>query len=222
MLRRVVEELRRRSNVVAITLAALSEADTRLLVNALVRGGTEPEAVGRMAGQVWALSEGNPFVVVEAIHALGEGQRLEASEIALPARVRQVIGDRLDRLSPPAQEMVAVAAVIGREFEFALLHGAAGLSEDEGTGGLEELVRRRLLQVQGERLDFAHDRIREVAYSRLLPPRRQRLHAAVGTALESLYPDDLVPHLAALGLHFRLARPGTRPCRTFAARARSP
>src|SRR5436309_7307878 len=37
----------------------------------------------------------------------------------------------------------------------------------------EELVRRRVLHV-GERFDFTHDRIREVAYGGLLAHRRKR------------------------------------------------
>jgi tetratricopeptide (TPR) repeat protein len=42
-----------------------------------------------------------------------------------------------------------------------------------------------VLQAVGDQLDFTHDRIREVAYGRLLLPPRQLLHRAVSAALET-------------------------------------
>jgi len=58
----------------------------------------------------------------------------------------------------------AVAAVIGREFDFTLLRRATGLAEEDTASAVEELVRRRILHGVGERFDFAHDRIRDAAY----------------------------------------------------------
>jgi tetratricopeptide (TPR) repeat protein len=55
----------------------------------------------------------------------------------------------------------------------------------------------------GARLDFAHDRIREVAYDRVFAPRRIQLHASVGQAIETVYASELAPHHGALGAHFR-------------------
>lgn len=140
------------------------------------------------------------------MRALQQGQRLETSAIGLPPRVRDVISGRLERLGALARELLAVAAVIGREFEFALLQSATGLPEREAAEGVEELVRRRALHGVGARLDFVHDRIREVAYGQILPPRRKLLHASVGRAVEAVYADDLEPHHGALGLHYRHGR----------------
>ena len=95
-----------------------------------------------------------------------------------------MIARRLDRLSPRGRQLASVAAVIGREFEFELLHRTAGLADHDTAEGLEELVRRRVLHATGERFDFTHDRIREVAYLALLPPHRRALHAAIVEAVE--------------------------------------
>ncbi|MBM3220304.1 MAG: tetratricopeptide repeat protein [Candidatus Rokubacteria bacterium] len=203
LLRRVMEELRAERHVAALTLSPLSEAETHDLVQILGSAGTHQAALGHVAEQVWTLSEGNPFVAVETMRALHEGHRFGPSTIALPERVREAIGSRLERLSPLARDVVAVAAVIGRQFDFALLQRAAGLDEREAAAGVEELVRRRVLHGVGVRLDFAHDRIRQVAYGALLPARRTRLHAAVGNAIESTYGDALAPHHGALGVHYR-------------------
>src|SRR5262249_12561779 len=122
--------------------------------------------------------------------------------LPLSERVRQIIGRRLDRLSESGQRLAATAAVIGREFEFALLQRAAGHNETEAAERMEELVRRRVLHGIGDRFDFTHDRIREVAYARLVGPRRRLLHAAVGGAMEALYAADLEQHHAALATHY--------------------
>jgi tetratricopeptide (TPR) repeat protein len=116
--------------------------------------------------------------------------------------VRQLVTRRLDRLSERGRLLTTVAAVIGREFEFALLQRAAGLGEAEAAEGVEELVRRRVLQGVQERFDFVHDRIREVVRVELLAPRLRVLHRSVAEAIEAVYADDLDPHIVALGLHY--------------------
>jgi pimeloyl-ACP methyl ester carboxylesterase len=122
--------------------------------------------------------------------------------LALPQRVREVIGRRLERLAEESRSLLSVAAVIGREFEFELLWRAAGLEEDPTAQGVEELVRRRLLTAMGDRLDFTHHRICEVAYGELSPWRRRRLHCRVAETIEALYVDHLPDFWEALAEHF--------------------
>jgi tetratricopeptide (TPR) repeat protein len=122
--------------------------------------------------------------------------------LPLPERVREVIGVRLERLSEGGWALAGLAAVIGREFEFELLQRASGLGADEAAGGVEELVRRRVLHAVHDRFNFVHDRVREVAYAMLLPIRRKLLHRHVAAALEALHAHNLEPHVAALGQHY--------------------
>ena len=84
-----------------------------------------------------------------------------------------------------------------------VLERAAGSEARESAEGLEDLVRRRLLRVAGDRFDFTHEQIRKVAYERLLLPRRRLLHRAVAKALEEVGAADLSPHYAALAFHYR-------------------
>lgn len=158
----------------------------------------------RLAEQAWRTSQGNPLVAVETVRALrARPAGAPETRLPLPERVRDLVRERFGRLGETARELLPVAAVVGRDFDFALLHRAAGLEEDAVAAGVEELVRRRVLQGLGERFDFTHDRIREVAASDVLAPRRRLLHRRVGEAIESLHADALDPHLAALALHFR-------------------
>ena len=204
VLRHFLQELHREPSSVLLTLSPLSQSDTLTLVKALARAGSEESALESLGQQVWAVSEGNPFLVVETMRALHEGKPPQTPYgLPLPQRVREIIAGRLERLGERNRHLVAVAAVIGREFDFALLARAAELREREAAEGVEELVRRRVLHGVGEQFDFTHDRIREVAYHQLLPPRRKLLHGLVGRALEELYAENLEPHYAALGVHYR-------------------
>src|SRR5262249_11343567 len=123
----------------------------------------------------------------------------------LRARVHDLIAGRLRALSERARRLVDVAAVIGRRFEFALLQRASGFDENDAADGVEELVRRRILEQTEGGFEFTHDQIREVHQADLVAPRRALLHRRVASALEALHPGDIGPHALALGTHYREA-----------------
>jgi len=212
MLRRILDELQRERRLWSLTLVALSRDNTLALVRTLLRSGSDEASLARLGEEAWVASAGNPFVVVEAVRSRAQGiglgdQTAGAGLVApraltLPESVRQLVTRRLERLSDRGRLLTTVAAVIGREFEFALLQRAADLEDTEAAEGMEELVRRRVLQGVGERFDFTHDRIREVARAALLAPRHRVLHCSVAEAIEAVYADNLEPHILALGLHY--------------------
>jgi DNA-binding SARP family transcriptional activator len=202
-LRRTLAELRGAGHVTELALTQLSRSDTGRLVGCLTAPETDSEAVESIEEHAWAASAGNPFVVVETVRALREGLMLTGPGLALPSRVREIIAERVERVSERGRQLLSVAAVIGRAFDFAWLQRASGLSEHAAAEGVEELVRRRLLHAVSDGFDVTHDRIREVVYGALLPPRRTLLHQDVATALDALTAAALEPPAAALGLHYR-------------------
>jgi tetratricopeptide (TPR) repeat protein len=203
VLRQVLEELRREERLVELTLPALSQPETVSLVRTLAKAGTDEAVVARLGEQIWRASEGNPFMIVETVRALEEKGLARAPAVPpLPQRVHRVIAERLERLSKPSRELASVAAVVGREFDFALLPRAAAGDEHAIAEGIEELMRRHVLRSVGERFEFRHERIREVAVAELLPPRRKLLHAAVARALETTYAANLEPYYVALAAHY--------------------
>ena len=212
-LRQALDDLARDGCLATLALRPLSRADTLSLVRALARSGDDA-ALGDLGEQAWAASEGNPFVAVETVRDHAEGAMVAHERgLALPERVREIVGRRLERLSERGQSLAAVAAVIGREFEWALLERAAGLGEEHTASAVEELVRRHILHGVGERFDFSHDRIREAAYGRILAPRRRLLHRRIAEAIETLHAGNLEPHALALGLHYRSAEAWDRAVR---------
>jgi DNA-binding SARP family transcriptional activator/tetratricopeptide (TPR) repeat protein len=198
ILGRLLEELAHDRCVVRVDLAPLSRDATAALVRGLARAGSEQRGLSRTTDQVWSLSEGNPFVIVECMRSLIDS-KAEHGVPALPRRVREVITARLQPLGERARSLLNVSAVVGREFSFALAQRAAGLDAADAAAGIEELVRFRVLDASGEEFEFAHDRIRRVVYESLLAPTRRALHGAVGGALESLHddaPDAVLDQLA--------------------------
>ena len=199
-------ELGAERSFLQLTLGPLSRAGTMTLVRALVPSAIQGPELSQIVEHAWRMSEGNPFVIAETIRTLQDGKALPATEeLPLPDRVRDMTLSRLQRLSGRAQKLVAVAAVIGREFDFSLLQRTADLDAREAAEGVEELVRRHVLREIDDHFDFTHDRIREAAYRALLQPRRQLLHGAVARALEELNRESLEPHYAALAVHNREA-----------------
>ena len=202
VLQRVLDEVATEPHFVRMPLSPLSRADAAALVRSLARRGSDEAFVAGLSERLWAASAGNPFIIVETMRSLDDGAATEtAPSLPLPERVRQVIAGRLERLSSRGQQLAAVAAVIGREFEFPVLQIAAGLGVRDAAEGVEELVRRRVLHGIGERLDFTHERVREVVHGRLLALQRKFLHGQLAKAIEEVYAENLEPHYAALGLH---------------------
>ena len=230
MLERTLAELTREPHVDTVALRSLSREETVDLVRVLARAGRGEAAMAHLGEQVWRASGGNPFVVIESMRAAAHEALAPGLEgLALPERVRDIIRRRLDRLDERSRELVALGSVMGREFEFALLHRVSGLGEEAVARGVEELIRRRVLHSVGEHFDFTHDRVRETAYRQILAPRRKGLHRRVAETLATVHAGNPeLPHLA-LGLHYfegevwdqavgHLRRAGARALERFAKR----
>jgi DNA-binding SARP family transcriptional activator len=109
----------------------------------------------------------------------------------LPSDIREMIQLRLARLSPAARELLAAGAVLEHDFTFEELCQVAHLTAQDGLFALDEAIENLLLQeshygggpAQAVPYMFAHDKIREVAYSEAGVARRRIFH---GRALQSL------------------------------------
>jgi DNA-binding SARP family transcriptional activator len=191
--------------LIKLSLGGLSEPETTALVQSAARAGTAVAAVGRLGERLWRASDGNPLQILETLHTLEDQDLADTGPLPLPKRVREVISARLDRLSAGARGTLSVAAAIGRSFDFALLEAAAGTGAQPTAEAVEELVGRRILHAVGEQLDFTHDRIREVAYARVIAPTRRALHRAIAGAVERLDQRRLDEVADQLGHHYREA-----------------
>jgi tetratricopeptide (TPR) repeat protein len=159
-------------------------------------------------------TEGNPFFIQEIarylmeeglIHQLGDLSRGSLST-HVPEGVRDVIGKRLSKLGAECNQVLSVAAIIGREFGLRTLQRVTDLDEEELLAALEQAQRARVLDdasVHGEvRFRFTHALFRQTLYEELFTPRRLRLHQRVARALEAEHSSHLEDHAAELSDHF--------------------
>ena len=204
--------LARARHVTRITLGGLSAEEVRAFITAAT-GTQPPEWLSR---SLYRQTEGNPLFLREIVRFL-EDQGLFSADrpaplaalpptIRIPEGVKEVIGRRLNLLSARCNEMLAVAAVIGRDFSHDLLLRAA---RQEGQGVSEALDEALGAYVIHETADhhyqFAHNLIRMTLYDELRPARRRQLHHAVGNALEALRGADIGAALPELARHFLAA-----------------
>ena len=199
----LVMALRRERLLAEIELTPLDAAETADLA---ARAAGHPLGSDE-AARLYHDTEGNPLFVVEMVRAGALcGGPAGAAGRALPSRVQAVIAARLAALSASAREVLGVAAVVGREFTFAMLQRASGMGEEALVQALDELWQRRILREQGsEAYDFTHHTLRQVAYEALGAARRRLLHQCVAEALQALRGPaaEVAGHYAQAGLHER-------------------
>lgn len=201
-----LRELRVEAPLDEVTLAALTAAESVALTRLLLPARGPEMHRDRVAGEISAASEGNPFVIVESVCALQDaGSGVGSPERRLARSVRDFVAGRLERLAELPRQIVSLAAAIGRGFSFELLVLAGRTSELRVAGAVEQLVRRHILVADGDRLDFSHEWIRRVGYEQLTTPERRLLHAAIGEALEALHRDDPEAIADQLGHHYSRA-----------------
>jgi ABC-type transport system substrate-binding protein len=214
---RVLESFRGDPRFVSITLGPLSPSEHRSLVELSAGGGKLNDA---LASRLYEATEGNPFFTKELVRSLVDSGGIAKDDTGalnlsgaaaisadvLPETIQQAVEARIERLPEDAREILSVASVLGKSFEYrdleALSEDATGLDES-----VERLVREGLLEEQresrGDVLGFASGIVRDVLYGQLSRRKRRSLHKAFAERLESqnaeqlelVYP-DLVHHFS--------------------------
>jgi predicted ATPase len=235
----VLVDLTRERLVARLKLSRLSQDGTRDLLAVLFAEEISPEF---LAG-IYRETEGNPFFVEEVCKALvesgqvyfvdGTWDRLAMDELAIPQSVRVAIQSRVGRLPDAVQEVLRLAAILGREFDVDTLAEAIGpstlrlrsgqagsgqgLDEDTLIDALEAAEGAQLIEeVSGERgvtFAFVHALFPATLAEGVRTLRRRRMHRRVAEAIERLRPDDyeaLAHHYGQAGDEERALRYHTR------------
>ena len=183
-------------------LDPLDAASSRAIVEALLAG---PVGV-RLERAVWEEGEGDPFMIEELVRGLADdGRVLEvdgAWEVAddapagLPAGMRDAIEARLAGLPEATREALAAAAVVGRRFSVDEVAAAASLPVATVERALAEAEARRFILPGGHsggagptaRLEFVHDKVREVLESAMPAASRRAAHGRLAAWLAAATP----------------------------------
>ena len=210
-LHEVLLDLNRERLATRIKLTRLSRERTRDMLAVMFAEEITPE----FSDGIFRETEGNPFFIEEVCKTLIETGKLTYAEghwhhpgieeLEIPQSVRLAIQARVERLTPQAQEALAIASVIGREFDFEILLRSGDQDEDKLIESLESAASAQLLEeVKGrgeEKYSFVHALIPTTLYEGISARRRRRAHERVAKAIEEFRPDDF----ETLAHHFEAA-----------------
>lgn len=208
-LERALVMLHRTNRPESIRLGPLDQAHTSQLASHLLGSDLAPDS----AQALHTHSEGNPFFAEEllrgwhhagALHLTPQGWALNAESAgAIPASILSAVRLRIGRLPADAVDHLRVASVIGRSFPVGLLARVLSSPPESVEARLLKAVTHHLVEVDDTGgFRFTHDIIRACLYREVSSARRQRLHAQIGSALESSSPPLGAQQLAELAFHF--------------------
>ena len=197
-------ELANRADVAELRLGPFSPEDVAAFVSRL-EGSLPPDVIEGLAEQ----TNGNPFYLVETLRAMADeaGSLSDLRQAALPdpsVALQRLAEAQLGRVPPRARPTLEVAAVQGRDLDFALLRTV------EPEADLEQLVRvgmqTALLEAREGKVRFAHDNLRDGILAQLSPSRREEIHRRIALAFENEQWRDGGRNLIVLAHHWAEAR----------------
>ena len=207
-LAQVTLDMKRTGTFERVILGGLDDNSTAALLTAWA-GRPIPATFARAVHEE---TDGNPFFVEEVLgHLVDRGSVRRADDgwevpaalgdLAAPDGVRELVRRRATGLTEGAQRLLAVAALMGREFDLDIVADVADVKEDEVLDAFEEAASVGLVAEIPDavgRYRFGHALIRLALEESISAARRARLHLRIGEVLEHRQSDDVT----ALAHHF--------------------
>ncbi len=197
-------------------LGPLARADLRKMARAALGQG----ATDALTRTLFERSAGLPLIIEEDLITLssggpapaaatgtraahGSGPGVAAGELGVPRSLREVMSERIHRLSPEAAGLVEAAAVLAVPVSEAVLAETAGLAPDDAGQYLIEALAAAVLRENGpDSYGFAHALACRSVYESMPGPLRSRGHRRALAVLQAQGPQPLVQiahHTRALG-----------------------
>jgi ubiquinone/menaquinone biosynthesis C-methylase UbiE len=211
LLSQLVREFEKEGLSDTIKLDALSRDAVLQFVRDLT---SRTEHLEEVVDTLYSTTRGNPFFVAETVRSLTEQGIIKKDSVdyerlrstSLPSSVRALLRQKLEHLKPECQELMALASVIGPDFDQELLVGVSGLTEENVLNYLETglksgLIRERPVH-RGFRLEFSDPRLRNIVRDDVSTIRRRKLHNKIAECLEKTYSENLNEHSEEISYHY--------------------
>ena len=181
-----LDSQRRSAGVQEVGLGPLGADDVLRLVAAMAHpDGTD---VDRLASQVFARGQGNPFFTEQLVASAADGG-------GVPHRLARLLSARVRAVSPPAQEAITALAVIGRSIPIEALRVVTLQDEEGSLAAVRELEAASLTVRTARGLGPRHALLAEALLEEL-PGLPAAYHRRVAAALESLDDPATIPEVA--------------------------
>ena len=206
-LQRMLWHLQAQRHLTELHLAPLTLLDHRRCVSSILDHNASEE----FADFLFQWDEGNPFYAEEFLGTMAATGLLQAKpdrqgwglsqqdRPPLPSSITATILERFMRLPPLDQEVLTMASVIGRTFDFALLAAVCDLDERALVGVLSRAISRQFLnevttttslgfiEPLSVQYHFRHALIRQTIYNRIHMAEYRLRHRTLAEAIERLH-----------------------------------
>jgi DNA-binding CsgD family transcriptional regulator len=192
-------KLRRNRQVDVIQVSPLDKDDVERLVTA-----TLGACAGELVEYLHQRAAGHPLFTVELLNDLiaqrvltqdAAGRWLPpAQSVPVPAVLKQLIVQRINRLGDQVTQLLSVAAVEGETWHLKIIEPLLGMSESDMLAALTNALRAEIITIENDQAEsyrFAHGLIREVLYTGQLARRRKQLHEQIATQFERQQPANV-------------------------------
>lgn len=162
-------------------------------------------------------TDGNPYLALETIRALGEEAGGLANIANTPIElllqdgigvVDQLVARRLGRLAPEDRPLLQLSAIVGRGINWEIISSFA--SKPDIDRWFFACTQSGVIEIQDGVPRFSHEKLRLAVLEQIEPSTRKKLHALVAEHFETQYPDQparsitLVEHWRQAGHHEKM------------------
>lgn len=167
-------------------------------------------------------SRGNPFFSIEITRQLVDEKALfykeeekhwqvdweKVNKVTISPNIVDIVLRRIKTLEEDQLNLLSYAAVIGREFEIALLFRLADLAKERIIVLVDDAISLQLIERSLERgkILFVHDRIKDAFYQRIGEGKKRELHHEIARTIEELHKENIEEVLFDLAHHYTEAQ----------------
>ena len=138
--------------------------------------------------RLYRTSEGNPFFAIQLAEALERrGERSPGQQLPIPETLAEAVRERLTALSRGARTALLPIAALAQPTLTLVRSGAADAD------GVEEALTTGVLQLDGQRLRFAHPLLASYVYGDVSEDERRDVHALLASLVTD--PEEHALHL---------------------------
>jgi DNA-binding CsgD family transcriptional regulator len=194
----LLTSLTARRAATTVEVPRLAQDDVMEMATSCLSVSDAPQEVSRML----ASCDGLPFAVEEILAAavssgelVREGESWSVNEEIVTGVPPSIVGSvhrRIAAMGARARVIIGSAAMLGRQFDWALLARISGGSESDTLDVLQQAHRLQLIEPVATDLGwfrFRHSLTRAAIMSELLPPELARQAARAAQEVEKLHPD---------------------------------
>lgn len=143
-----------------------------------------------LVSRIHQSSGGNPLFALEIARAFDEDEPVHAEPLPIPDEIKDALLARIRRLSAAARDIVLLASAMARP----TIGSLVGPGMESEVDGLEEAEAAGILEIDGDRVRFAHPLLASAVYWSSPDADRRRAHAHIAEIADEI--EERARHLA--------------------------